>query len=913
MAKGGNSAAAKATPAMAQYLELKAANPGYLLFYRMGDFYELFFDDAEIASRCLGIALTRRGKHAGEDIPMCGVPVHAAEEYLHKLIRAGHRVAVCEQMEDPAEAKKRGSRAVVRREVVRLVTPGTLTEDNLLEPARHNYLAAIARVKATGEMALAWADISTGDFSVMPMAQQDLASELARLEPGEVLVADTLLAEEPVAAALKAVSTTVTPLPPSRFDSAAGERRLKEHFSVSALEAFGSFSRAEVAAAGALLDYVALTQIGALPAMKPPRRASAGSVMQIDAATRASLEIARTQSGKRAGSLLAAVDMTVTGAGGRELAERITAPLTDPAAINARLDAVGWFVEEQEARERLRERLRQAPDMARALSRITLGRGGPRDLAAVRDGLLAARAIAADLAALPGLAGPPREIAEALAELSADDGGLAAALADALADELPLLARDGGFIRAGYSPELDEQRALRDESRRVIAALQAKYADLTGVKSLKVRHNNVLGYFVEVTANNAPRLQEMKDTFIHRQTMANAMRFTTVELSDLESRINSAAARALALETEFFGRLVEQVQRQAAMISARAAALAALDVSSALAELAVRRRWVRPAVDGSGAFFVRGGRHPVVEQAVERAGEGPFVPNDCHLATDPRDAENPDPAPPEGMEPKAIWLVTGPNMSGKSTYLRQNALIAILAQAGSFVPAEAARIGIVDRLFSRVGAADDLARGRSTFMVEMVETAAILNQATPRSLVILDEIGRGTATYDGLAIAWACVEHLHEVNRCRTLFATHYHELTALAQRLERVAGVTVKVREWKGEVIFLHEVVPGAADRSYGIQVARLAGLPPAAVARAEEVLRMLEEGQDEARRRQLVDDLPLFSATAAAPREAAPPEEARELKELADMLRDLHPDDMTPREALEALYALKEKLGKD
>ncbi len=913
MAKGGNSATAKATPAMAQYLELKAANPGYLLFYRMGDFYELFFDDAKTASRCLGIALTKRGKHAGEDIPMCGVPVHAAEEYLHKLIRAGHRVAVCEQMEDPSEAKKRGSKAVVRREVVRLVTPGTLTEDNLLEPARHNYLAALARVKATGEMALAWTDISTGDFSVMPVAPGDLASELARLEPGEVLVADTLLAEEAVASALKAVSTTITPLPPSRFDSAAGERRLKEHFSVSALEGFGSFSRAEVAAAGALIDYVALTQIGALPAMKPPRRATAGSIMQIDAATRASLEIARTQSGKRAGSLLAAVDMTVTGAGGRELAERIAAPLTDPRAVNARLDAVDWFVEEREARERLRERLRQVPDMARALSRITLGRGGPRDLAAIRDGLLAAEETAADLTSLPGLAGPPDEIAAALADLSADDGGLAAALGEALADELPLLARDGGFIRPGHSPELDEQRALRDESRRIIAALQAKYAELTGVKSLKVRHNNVLGYFVEVTAGNAPRLQEMKDVFIHRQTMASAMRFTTVELSELEDRINSAAARALALEMELFARLVERVRERAQAISARAGALATLDVHAALAELAVHRRWVRPVVDGSSVFLVRAGRHPVVEQAVERAGEGPFVPNDCHLAADPRDAENPDPAPPEGMEPKAIWLVTGPNMSGKSTYLRQNALIAILAQAGSFVPAEAARIGVVDRLFSRVGASDDLARGRSTFMVEMVETAAILNQATPRSLVILDEIGRGTATYDGLAIAWACVEHLHEVNRCRALFATHYHELTALAQRLERVAGVTVKVREWKGEVIFLHEVVPGAADRSYGIQVARLAGLPPAAVARAEEVLRMLEEGRDEARRRQLVDDLPLFSAGAAVRREDPPSEEMRELKELADMLRALHPDDMTPREALEALYALKEKLGKD
>ena len=898
---------------MAQYFELKAANPGYLLFYRMGDFYELFFDDAEVASRCLGIALTKRGKHAGEDIPMCGVPVRAAEEYLHKLISAGHRVAVCEQMEDPAEARKRGSKAVVRREVVRLVTPGTITEDNLLEAARHNYLAALARVRSSGGMALAWADISTGDFSVAALDGQELAAALARIEAGEILVPDTLLEDETVAAALKASGATLTPLPASRFDSTAGARHLKEHFSVAALDGFGAFSRPEVAAAGALLDYVRVTQTGAMPAMKPPRREEAGEFMSIDAATRASLEITRTLGGKRAGSLLAAIDMTITGGGGRELNERIRAPLTDVARINARLDAIGWLLDNEEARGALRRMLKSAPDMERALSRITLGRGGPRDLAAIGAGLRAGREIAARMDGFAALAGPPGEVAGALEELAAGDGGLAEHLERALADELPLVARDGGFVRPGYSEELDEQRRLRDESKQVIAALQGKYAEMTGVRSLKIKYNNVLGYFIEVTAAGAPRLQEMKDTFIHRQTMASAMRFTTVELSELESRMAAASGRAVALEQEIFATLTGEVAAAAGKITAKAAALASLDVAAALAELAARRRWVRPRVDDSGVFFIRGGRHAVVEQAVEQAGEGPFVPNDCYLVSrDGDDGEMPDPPPPEGMEPKSIWLVTGPNMAGKSTYLRQNALIAILAQAGCFVPAEEARIGMVDRLFSRVGASDDLARGRSTFMVEMVETAAILNRATPRSLVILDEIGRGTATYDGLAIAWAAVEHLHEVNRCRTLFATHYHELTALAGRLGGMACVTVKVREWKGGIVFLHEVRAGAADRSYGIQVARLAGLPEAAVRRAGEVLEMLEESKRQERGGQMIDDLPLFSA--AAPRHGGREERAGgRASELEEALRALNPDEMTPRAALEALYALKEKIASE
>ena len=919
--KTARDAAAKATPAMAQYLELKAAHPDYLLFYRMGDFYELFFDDAREAAEILGIALTKRGKHAGEDVPMCGVPVHAAEEYLHKLIRAGRRVAICEQMEDPAQARKRGPKAIVRREVVRLVTPGTLTEDTLLQPSQHNYLLAIARNRADDAFAFAWADISTGDFHLMPVPAAHLAAELERLDAGEILIPESLLDDETITAACKGARAAITPLPATRFDSTAAERRLKEHFNVAALEGFGSFTRAEIAAAGALLDYIALTQIGALPALKPPKRAVSGQWMLIDAAARRSLELVRSQGGTRAGSLLAVVDTTRTPAGARLLAERISAPLADAAAINARLDAVQWFVERPDSRETTRTLLRRVPDMERALSRLSLKRGGPRDLAAIRDGLSAAATLADELnrqIEAAAIDPPPAIIANALRTLKSADGGLRKLLSEALADDLPLLARDGGFVRAGYRKELDELRRLRDDSRRVIAALQQKYAELTGIKSLKIRHNNVLGYFVEVTAVNAPKITEgpHRDLFIHRQTMANAMRFTTAELADLEQRMETAAQRALKLEQEIFDALLGEVLAKAGLIADKAASLAELDVQAALAETAVRQDYTRPVVDESRIFHVRGGRHPVVEAALRREG-GDFVPNDCYLTGE----DAPDPAgmrtggdeeraaPLTQMPAGSIWLLTGPNMAGKSTFLRQNALIAVLAQAGSFVPARFARVGVVDRLFSRVGAADDLARGRSTFMVEMVETAAILRQATPRSLVILDEIGRGTATYDGLAIAWAVIEHLHEVNRSRVLFATHYHELTALAARLKNVANITMKVREYAGEVVFLHEVGPGAADRSYGIQVARLAGLPASVISRAQDILRQLEEGGQAERVRQIIDDLPLFAAAAAqdAPDTSASPVSAQ-LQELLELLDNTKPDDLTPREALELLYRLKE-----
>lgn len=887
--------AGRVTPMMAQYVEIKAANPDCLLFYRMGDFYELFFQDAEIASRTLGIVLTKRGKHLGEDIKMCGVPVERADDYLQRLIAAGHRVAVCEQTEDPAEAKKRGGKSVVQRDVVRLVTPGTITEERLLEPGRASLLVAVARRKlsdAGSLYGLAAVDISTGRFSVLETPQERLAVEFARLEPREIVCPEAIHDDPELREFWRELTVPVTPLAREGLDAASAERRLKEFFGVATLDAFGAFSRAEIAAAGAALAYVERTQFGARPPLSPPVRDSGSATMLIDAATRANLELTRTLSGERTGSLLSAIDRTVTPGGARLIAERLAGPLTDPAAIAARHDAVEALVSDASLRDDLRRDLARVPDIARALARLSLDRGGPRDLAALGAGLTAARDLAM---ALSGRRELPRDLALAADALAQTDVTLPLKLTETLADELPLNKRDGRFVRDGHDPALDELRLLQVDSRKVIAQLQARYSNETGCRTLRIKHNSMLGYFVEVPqAVGEDFLKEpWRATFVHRQTMSDAMRFSSIELGELESKIASAADRALKLELKIFADLTEAVLAEAEPVKTAALALAEIDVTAALAELAASEGWTRPLVDEGTAFAIKAGRHPVVEAALKRDGK-PFVANDSELS--PPDAK---------AKGGRICLITGPNMAGKSTFLRQNALIAVLAQMGAFVPAAQAHIGVVDRLFSRVGAADDLARGRSTFMVEMVETAAILNQAGPRALVILDEIGRGTATFDGLSIAWAAIEHLHEINRCRSLFATHYHELTALGDRLDRVANATVRVTEWNGEVVFLHEVVPGAADRSYGIQVAKLAGLPPAVVERARAILGELEKTEREKPVASLVDDLPLFAAPvrrAAPVVEAAPAADA-----LREALAGLDLDEMTPRQALEALYKLK------
>jgi len=869
------------TPMMAQYLEIKAAHPDALLFYRMGDFYEMFFDDAVAAAESLDIALTKRGKHEGNDIPMCGVPVHAAEGYLLTLIRKGYRVGVCEQLESPAEAKKRGYKSIVKRDVVRLVTPGTLTEDSLLNARSHNYLAAFVEVR--DQAAIAWVDISTGTFNAMKANQTRLGPELARLSPSELIVPQAL--ENDLHQLVTEFGISLTGLSGSSFDSTSGEKRLCDLFGVSTLDAYGNFDRAEIAAMGAIVEYLNITQKGKLPLLQPPQQEQHNKTVQIDAATRRNLELTQALSGGRAGSLLAVIDTTVTAGGARLLERRLSAPSRLLETVSDRLNAVSHVVENTQITKDVREKLRQVPDLDRALSRLSLDRGGPRDLTAIRNGLAEASLIASN-----GLGDAPKLLSSALQSLTGHDD-LVGLLDQALIAEPPLLARDGGFIAPEYDEDLDEARKLRDEGRSVIAQMQKEFATQTGISTLKIKHNNVLGYFIETTATHADRMLSppLNETFIHRQTTANQVRFTTIELSEMETKILNAGNRALEIEKRLYEILKRTILDSAALITQTARGLAEIDLATSLAQLARAQDWCKPTVDTSRAFNIIAGRHPVVEKALRDQSGQPFIANDCDLSA--TDTSN-------------IWLLTGPNMAGKSTFLRQNALIALLAQMGSYVPATSAHIGMISQLFSRVGASDDLARGRSTFMVEMVETAAILNQADDHALVILDEIGRGTATYDGLSIAWATLEHLHDVNQSRALFATHYHEMTALSGKLVGVDNATVAVKEFDGDVVFLHEVKKGAADRSYGVQVAKLAGLPDAVIARARVVLEALEKGEREGGTTQktLIDDLPLFAST-------PPPVPIKvEASPALDLLGDILPDELSAKQALDLIYKLKE-----
>ncbi len=873
-----------ATPFMAQYLTAKAGQPDAILFFRMGDFYELFFKDAEVAAAALGITLTKRGKHQGDDIPMAGVPVHAMEGYLARLIRMGHKVAICEQMEDPAEAKKRGSKAVVKRDIVRVVTPGTLTEDTLLDARGANRLAAVAVRK--GRAAVAVVELSAGTVDSVACEMRDLGAALAAFRPSEVLVTDRMFSDPDARAALDGSGGVVQALASAIAEPQAARARVERLYGVAALDGYGAFEEAEVSALGLIAAYLDTTQAGKAPALSPPRRSGESGFLAIDPATRASLEIDRTQRGEREGSLLACIDRTVTSGGARALAERIARPLRDPLAINEQLDAVEWLLERRSLRRGLRDGLKASSDVARAVGRLALGRGGPRDLAAVRAGLTIAERVAGlFVGQMDPLTGRPRRIALALDRLaqSPEVSRLMVDLAEGLVEEPSHLARDGGFVRPDYRPDLDAARTLRDDSRRVVADLEARAVAESGVP-FKVKHNAVLGYFLETSAKAAEGLLRAgpDSPFIHRQTLASQVRFTTVELSELDARISQAGHRAMAIEAETFEGWRREVARLAQPLQAVAEALAELDAHAALAEWAEEVGATRPVVDDTLVFSVEAGRHPVVEAAVKAAGD-PYTPNNARLDG-------------SGQDCARLAIVTGPNMAGKSTFLRQNALLVILAQAGAFVPARSMRLGVVDRLFSRVGAGDDLARGRSTFMMEMVETAAILTQATERSFVVLDEIGRGTATYDGLAIAWATAEALHETNRARTLFATHYHELAQLETRLDHVCNLSMVAKEWNGDLVFLHEAAPGAADRSYGVQVARLAGVPGSVVARARSVLERLE-GEKAATAR--LDDLPLFAL--------AEPEPVRGPSLAEAALRDVDPDALSPREALETLYRLK------
>ena len=861
-------------------MEIKSDYSEALLFYRMGDFYELFFEDAKVAANALDIALTKRGKHSGEDIPMCGVPHHSAENYIYTLINKGFRVAICEQMESPEEAKKRGYKAVVKREVVRLVTPGTLTEDNLLDAKKSNYLASYSLVHK--EASVSWIDISTGSFYISSITPEKLGSELTRLSPSEILLSENLakahrdLAEE--------FGISVTELGNSAFDSSSARERLKKIFNVETVDGLGTFNRAELSSMGAIIEYLQITQKGKLPMLSRPRRELNSSFMTIDTATRKNLELTKgLSSGNKSGSLLSVIDHTLTSGGARLLEKRVSAPSTNLDEIEKRLNGLDFMIADPSLSSSLRSELRKVPDLDRALSRISLERAGPRDLVAIRNGLLQSSIISKILSSLT----LPKLIKEKTAVFPEQDKFLGL-LTEALVDEPPILARDGGFIREGFDPKLDEARRLRNEGKKIIAEMQMDLVKISGIQSLKIKHNNVLGYFVETPATHADRMLSppLSDTFIHRQTTANQVRFSTVELSEIETKILNAASHSLEIEKQTFKNLCGSILQYGQCINDIADYLSEIDLTIALSVLARNESWVKPAVDESHNFEIYGGRHPVVEHALKKEGKA-FISNECTLN--------------DGK----ICLLTGPNMSGKSTFLRQNAIIVLLAQIGSFVPASSAKLGIVSQLFSRVGASDDLARGRSTFMVEMVETASILNQADENSFVILDEIGRGTATYDGLSIAWATLEHLHNVNKARALFATHYHELTHLSVEMDRLENSTVSVKEWEGDVVFLHEVIRGAADRSYGVQVAKLAGLPETVIKRSKLILEKLEKGhhQGQLNLKGLINDLPLFSNDQNF-HEA----KEKEVDPIHEELRNINLDNTSPRDALEFLYKLKE-----
>lgn len=873
-----------ATPMMAQYLNIKQDYSDCLLFYRMGDFYEMFFDDSLIAAKTLNIALTKRGKHNGEDIPMCGVPFHACDNYLNRLINAGFKVAICEQMESPEQAKKRGYKAIVRREVVRVITPGTIIEEALLDARKSNYLAAVSSIG--GKLALAWIDMSTGEFRTCPTTKEALNSDLARLNAKELLLPDKMFIDAELSPILREHKAALSPQVASMFEFSKTDKKIKEFFGVASLDGFGNFSRAEISACGSLIEYFELTQKGNMPRLEAPKNFNASNFMNIDAATRRNLEITSTMSGEKKGSLLSIIDKTITSSASRMMYANMASPLCHPNVINNRLDGVQFFCDNEHVRSDVREILKRIADIERSLSRICIDKGGPKDLLAIRDGLTESTLIA-EILEFSGVE-LPSIIAGYLRDFGSHDQ-IINKLKEALNDEVGVLARDGGFVATGYHNGLDEYRELRDNGRNKIIELRDKYRQETGINTLKITQNNVLGYFVEVSPNNSDKIVDEK--FVHRQTLASAVRYTTQDLRQLENDISEAKNNSQKLEIMIFDELVLNIKQLADKIYLASQSIAFIDFLAALAQIAIENNYTRPHIDDSLQFDIQGGRHPVVEANIS---ESEFIKNNCNLSHDER-----------------LWLLTGPNMAGKSTFLRQNAIIAIMAQIGSFVPADSACIGVVDKLFSRVGASDDLARGRSTFMVEMVETAAILNQSTKRSLVILDEIGRGTATYDGLSIAWSVVEYLHGTNKCRSLFATHYHELTSLKSSLKSLSCYTMKVKEWEGDVIFMHEVIKGAADRSYGIHVAKLAGLPNRVTKRANEILCTLQENDTTGTTLKLSNDLPLFAALANDDEQAnASIALATEPSQIELSVAEADIDNMSPRDALEFVYKLKEQL---
>ena len=813
----------KTTPMFQQFLEIKADNLDCLLFFRMGDFYELFFEDAVIASKELDIALTSRGKYDGDPVPMCGVPHHAYMPYLEKLTKNNYKVAICEQTESPKEAKIRGgTKALVKREVVRIVTPGTLTEEILLDADKNNFLLSInINNKNIG---ISWLDVSTGELYTEECSKNNFLSVIARIRPSEILLMDTV--DNYYSDLIKKTfDCVVSPLIQNINNSKKAEKLICLHFGVKTLASFGRFSENEIITCWSLLDYVSLTQKGNLPPIRFPKSIKNESLMRIDSSTRKSLEISQTLIGNKKGSLIDTVDMTLTAVGARQLDKDISAPLTNIEEINGRLDMIDFLIDSNTVRDSIRKILKSSADIDRAKARVILSRGGPRDLESIKLGIEGAHNLD-NILDNKKFEKFPKDFIVLKKHLNRCSE-LLNLLKSILSENLPLFVKDGGFVKKGYSKELDEVCSFRDQSRQHILEMEVEERAKTGLTSLKIKYNNVIGYFFEVTQLQKKKFLEIKNAerFIPRQSLKGAARFVTEALSRLSESISNAAEQAIEIELRIFEEIKSLIKAQHDALANISYTLSRLDVASSLAEVSILHNFVRPNILDDQNLEIIGGRHPSVELVMQKNGENKFFSNDCHLDQEDK-----------------IWLLTGPNMAGKSTFLRQNALITILAQSGSFVPAEKASIGIVDSLFSRVGSSDDLASGRSTFMVEMLETAAILNQAGKKSLVIMDEVGRGTSTYDGLSLAWSILEHLHNTSHSRTLFATHYHELTKLSETLPSLSCHTMQVKEWENKVIFLYTVMSGVAKGSYGIHVASLAGIPNSVLRRAKKILQEFE-----------------------------------------------------------------------
>ncbi|MDR3179450.1 MAG: DNA mismatch repair protein MutS [Holosporaceae bacterium] len=860
-----------ATPMMTQYLSTKSQYPGCLLLFRMGDFYEMFFDDAKIASSVLNIALTSRGKHLGDDIPMCGVPVVSLESYLERLVKYGYKVAICEQMEDPKEAKKRGYKAIVRREVTRIITAGTLVEDNLLSSRKNNFLMAIVpdickKTLKVKTISFAAIDISTGDFIVNTLPGSEFSMAIEMYQPSELLVPAHYERSEFAKYLASMTEAGITYLPDSKFNPVVEKERLEKYFKVKTLDSCGINTANELSSCGSVLEYLLITQRDNFSALPMPKKTTFSNYLVLDPATAKSLEVTSSIHGEYDYCLLGVVDKTCTSFGARTLASRVSTPIVDLPLLQKRLDCVTFFIENTKITGLIRENLRYCPDFERAINRIRFNKFSPRDVGDIRESL---RVIKVIQSIVKDVAIPSE--GEYFFENLADFSNLLKLLQTALVEKLP--ARDGGVIADGYFPRLDELKYIKSHSEDLISNLQAKYVAQTGISTLKIRNNAILGWYVEIPLSQKNKIDEK--LFMHKQTLVNGIRYTTSELGVLQTKLSEVSDEWSNLEQEIYHKIITEIMDHYDKISYAIKLLSCIDVYTNFAHIAMERKYIRPEMSDHPILEIESGRHPILETHTQD-----FTNNDCDLGENNR-----------------ICLLTGPNMAGKSTYLRQNALIVLMAQIGSYVPAEKASIGIVDRLFSRIGASDDIARGRSTFMVEMIETASILNQATAKSFVILDEVGRGTSTYDGLSIAWAVVENLHNVNKCRVLFATHYRELTVLRNTLPHIKCKTLKVQEWNGDVIFYHKIIDGIADKSYGIHVASIAGVPKNVVKRATELLKIFEKNDDK-------QEITAYD-TMAEQMELTytPPVNPTLLQRLGE----INLNNITPKNALDILYELK------